>query len=63
LSQGIFNVVQLADGTIQASRPQIGETMLSATGQKVSDQAVQMPLADMKSRISPTAAPGTGRAK
>lgn len=52
LSQGIFNVSQLLDGTLEVSRPQIGETMLDASGQKVKDQAVQMQLADMKTQVS-----------
>lgn len=58
LSQGIFNVSQLADGTLEVSRPKIGENMLSATGQKVVDQAVQMQLADMKAQVSRTSARG-----
>jgi hypothetical protein len=60
LSQGIFNVSQLLDGTLQVSRAQIGETMLDSSGQKVKDQAVQMQLLDMKSRVSRTAAAGGG---
>src|SRR5262249_15235863 len=61
LSQGIFNVAQLTDGTVQVSRPQIAETMLDANGRKVTDQAVQMLLNDMKSRVSRVSAGGTNR--
>jgi len=51
-SQGIFNVSQQADGTFQAGRARIGETMLDASGQAVRDQAIQMPLAQMKSQVT-----------
>jgi hypothetical protein len=52
LSQGLFNVTLQADGTVLASRPQIGETMLDATGRNVTDQAVQMKLSDMRNQVS-----------
>jgi hypothetical protein len=58
LSQGIFNVDRRADGSIQVGRPEIGETMLDASGRKVKDQAVQMQLADMKTQVSRTTAGG-----
>jgi hypothetical protein len=61
LSQGIFNVIQQTGGTIQVSRPEIGETMLDASGRKVRDQAVQMQLADMKTRVSRTTAVGMNK--
>jgi len=61
LSQGIFNVSQLTDGALQVSRPQIAETMLNASGQKVSDRGVQMLLQDMKSRLNRTSAGGANR--
>jgi hypothetical protein len=56
-SQGIFNVSQQADGSIQASRPATAETMLDATGHPVRDQAISMKLADMKSSVA-ASAPG-----
>lgn len=52
LSQGIFNVTKQSDGTLQASRPRIGETMLDAHGNSVRDQAIRMPLAQMKSQVT-----------
>jgi hypothetical protein len=52
LTQGIFNVAAGSDGVVMASRPQSGELMLDAKGQKVADQAVRMRLADMKSQVS-----------
>jgi hypothetical protein len=58
LNQGIFNVAQLTDGSIQVSRPEIGETMLDGDGRKVKDQAVQMQLSVMKTRVSRTTAAG-----
>jgi hypothetical protein len=61
LSQGIFNVAQLTDGTLQVSRPQIAETMLDGNGRKVTDQAVKMLLNDMKSRINRISAGGSNR--
>jgi hypothetical protein len=63
LSQGIFNITQLTDGSIQAGRPEIGETMLDANGQKVHDQAIQMQLTDMKTRVNRTSSTGTGKSK
>jgi hypothetical protein len=56
LSQGIFNVTQQADGSIQVGRPVIGETMLDATGHPARDHAVQMQLSDMKARVGQTGA-------
>src|SRR5262249_14757498 len=61
LSQGIFNVSQLTDGTLQVSRPQIGENMLDAKGKKVIARAVEMQLADMKSRVNRFTAGGVNR--
>jgi hypothetical protein len=61
LSQGIFNVDRRADGSIQVGRPEIGETMLDASGRKVKDQAVQMQLADMKMQVTRTSAGGAAK--
>jgi hypothetical protein len=52
LSQGIFDVTQQSDGTVQVGRARIGETMLNASGQAVRDQAIRMPLAQMKSQVT-----------
>ena len=60
LSQGIFNVTQQADGSLQAGRPVIGETMLDASGRPVKDHAVQMQLSDMKAHVSQTGANQSG---
>ncbi len=51
LSQGVFGVGSQSDGTMQASRPLIGEGMHDATGRVVNDHAVQMRLADMKKQV------------
>lgn len=49
LTQGIFEVATGADGSVVASRKQSGEIMLDASGHRVSDQAISMKLADLKS--------------
>jgi hypothetical protein len=54
-SQGIFNVTEQADGSMQASRPATGETMLDSAGTPVRDRAVSITLADMKSRVKASA--------
>ncbi len=51
LTQGIFEVGAHADGSVFASRRQTGELMLDASGKRVSDQPVSMPLATMKARV------------
>jgi hypothetical protein len=51
LTQGIFEVSPQADGSIMASRRESGELMLDASGRRVSDQAIHMKLADMKTRV------------
>jgi hypothetical protein len=61
LTQGIFNVSALTDGTAEVSRPRIGENMLDSAGHSVKDQAVQMRLADMKTRVGTTVAIGAGK--
>jgi hypothetical protein len=59
LSQGILNVTQQPGGSFYVSRPVIGETMLDAYGHPVRDQAVGMPLSDLKTRVSQTLASQT----
>ena len=61
LSQGIFNIDKLTDGSIQVGRPEIGETMLDAAGRVVKDKAVRMQLSDMKSRVGRTRVPGASK--
>jgi hypothetical protein len=61
LNQGIYNVTTLSDGSIQAGRPIIGETMLDARGRPVRDEAVQMQLSGLKASV--TSIVGTGAAK
>jgi hypothetical protein len=51
-SQGIFNVSQLADGSMHASRQATGETMHDASGNVVRDQAVSMTLSAMKASVT-----------
>jgi hypothetical protein len=58
LTQGLFNVGQLSDGTVQVSRPGVGENMLDAAGRPVKDPALQMALADLKTRIVTTVTAG-----
>jgi hypothetical protein len=48
LNQGIFNISQLSDGTIQATRPRIGEGIYDAAGNAVQDHGIQMKLADLR---------------
>jgi hypothetical protein len=52
LNQGVYSVATGSDGVAMASRPQVGELMLNALGQKVKDQAVSMRVADMKSQVT-----------
>jgi hypothetical protein len=60
LGQGVFNVAQQGDGSIQVSRPKTGETMLDAAGRQVRDQAVRMRLTDMKTRVRTMTAASVG---
>jgi len=58
LTQGLFNVGQLSNGTLQVSRAAIGESMFNAAGRPVQDTAIQMALADLKTRIGTAIASG-----
>jgi hypothetical protein len=51
LTQGIFEISTAADGSVVANRKQSGELMLDASGHRISDRAVGMKLADLKSRV------------
>jgi len=59
LTQGIFEVATQADGSVVASRRQSGELMLDSFGHRVSDQAISMRTADMKTRVRQAPAMGT----
>jgi hypothetical protein len=61
LSQGLYNVNLQADGSMQASRPEIGETMLDAGGHQVKDLAIRMQLSDMKTRVGRIALAGASK--
>ena len=61
LSQGIFNVSQLSDGTVQVGRAAIGENIFDAAGHTVKDQAVHMQLSEMRSRVNTSGAVGATR--
>jgi hypothetical protein len=52
LSQGLFNVSVLSDGTAQVARARIGETMLDASGHVVQDHAIQMALSALKLQVA-----------
>ena len=52
LSQGLFNLNGQADGSTLAVRPLIGEMMLDAQGRRVSDQAVQLDVASLRTQVS-----------
>ncbi len=58
LSQGLFNVAPLSDGTLQVNRPAIGENLFDASGKPVRDHGMQMQLSDMRSRVNSTVAAG-----
>ena len=54
LTQGIFEVNSQADGSATANRRPSGELMLDANGHRVSDQAINLKLDDLKSTIRAT---------
>lgn len=51
LTQGIFEIATGADGSAVVNRKQSGEVMLDASGHRVSDRAISMKLADLRSRV------------
>ena len=61
LSQGLFNVAPLSDGTLQVSRPAIGENLFDASGKPVRDLGMQMQLTDMRNRVNATVTTGATR--
>jgi hypothetical protein len=48
LGQGLYTVSRQNDGSMLATRPRLGETMLDKAGRKVADQAVSMALPSIK---------------
>jgi hypothetical protein len=62
LTQGIFEIRALEDGSLVASRKQSGELMLDASGKRVNDQAVSLKLGDLRTRVRQAPA-ATGIAK
>jgi hypothetical protein len=52
LSQGLFSVMPQPDGSLNVSRPRIGEGMFDAAGRQVRDQAIRVKLTDLKGQVS-----------
>lgn len=52
MSQGLFNVERTAAGDRQASRAAASEQMLDSMGRRVKDDAVSMPLTELKAKVS-----------
>jgi hypothetical protein len=52
MSQGLFSVERTAAGDGQASRAAAGEQVLDAAGHAVRDQALSMPLTELKAKVS-----------
>jgi hypothetical protein len=71
MSQGLFSVDHTPSGDGQASRAAAGEQMLDASGRAVRDEALSMPLIELKAKVSKalavsataagTLAPGAGK--
>ena len=51
LTQGIFEIATGADGSVVASRKPSSEVMLDASGHRVSDKAISMKVAELRSRV------------
>lgn len=63
MSQGLFSVERTTAGDRQASRAAASEQMLDAVGRAVKDDALSMPLTELKAKVSKAlAAPETARA-
>ncbi len=52
MSQGLFSVERTTAGGAQASRAAAGEQMLDASGRAVRDEALSMPLTELKAKIA-----------
>jgi hypothetical protein len=58
LSQGLFNVERNAAGDSVVARRAATDLMLDKSGHVVSDQAVSMPLSELRARVQKTLSPG-----
>jgi hypothetical protein len=61
LSQGLFNVTTNAQGQLMVSRGAATEPMVNASGQSVTDSNLQMPLAQLVSKIQAVLAGGSAQ--
>ena len=61
MTQGLFYLNPQADGSTLATRPLVGEIMLDANGQRVTDQAISMNLTDLRTRVAQKAHAGAVR--
>jgi hypothetical protein len=52
MSQGLFSVEHTTAGDLRASRSAAGEQMLDAAGQAVRDEALSVPLTELRARVS-----------
>jgi hypothetical protein len=56
MSQGVFNISQLSDGSLQMGRGRIAETVHDAAGRVVVDQPVSLRLSDLRQLLNPVPA-------
>lgn len=52
MSQGLFSIERATAGDRQASRVAAGEQMLDASGRAVRDEALSMPLTELRAKVS-----------
>ena len=52
MSQGLFSVERTTSGDVRASRAAAGELMLDALGSAVRDEALSIPLTELKAKVS-----------
>ena len=52
MSQGLFSVERTTAGDLRASRSAAGEQMLDAAGRAVRDEALSIPLAELRAKVS-----------
>jgi len=58
MSQGLFTVERSAAGDVIATRAAAGEQMLDGAGRAVRDEALSMPWAELKSKVTKTLTAG-----
>lgn len=58
MSQGLFTLKKTSSGDLLASRAAAGEQMLDAEGHAAMDQAVSMPWAELKAKVTSAASAG-----